>query len=430
MAAKKPAVERKIPIAEIRAENVKLKAENDSLKEKCRCHRCNRLLSTERFYVNTDPMSGTGLTIWCKDCCKDVAMRKDKNGEFHPSTPESIKTVLEYIDKPFIDAVYNSSMAECNNLNSGKVKYDVWTAYIKNIQMGQYAGQRWRDSDMFKVRIKYDDEKSEQEIVEEYSGQDTYDSYLKNKEDVIRLLDYDPFEREPVGDQPFLYSQLLGMLDASEDANDDMMRISSAIQIVRGFLQLQKIDDAIAKLMGNVNELQDNSATIKSLQDSKQKVTSMITGLAAESCLSLKNSKRQVKGENTWTGKIKRIKDLNLRAGEMNGFDVATCRGMQQVQEISDASIMKQLALDESEWSDIVANMRETNQRLRKEKESYKEINRILLKENIDLKDYLSDRGMTPKNSVVNLRDLYSVFSNDIEFTNEEEGDEPDNPPV
>lgn len=274
---------------------------------------------------------------------------------------------------------------------------------------------------MFKERIVYEDEKSHRELVEEHAGMDTYDSFIKNKEDVVRLLDYDPFEKEPIADQPFLYSQLLGMLDASEEANDDMMRVSSAIQIVRGFLQLQKIDDAMTKLMGNIVEVQDNSATIKSLQDSKQKITSMITNLAAESCLSLKNSKRQVKGENTWTGKIKRIKDLNLREAEMNGFDVATCRGMAQVQEISDASIMKQLALDESEWSDIVANMRETNQKLRKENGSYKEINRLLLKENLDLKDYLEERGITPKNATVNLRDIYSVFSDDIEFTGEED---------
>lgn len=53
----------------------------------------------------------------------------------------------------------------------------------------------------------------------------------------------------------------------------------------------------MAKLMGNINEVQDNSATIKSLQDSKQKITSMITNLAAESCLSLKNSKKQTKGK-------------------------------------------------------------------------------------------------------------------------------------
>ena len=46
----------------------------------------------------------------------------------------------------------------------------------------------------------------------------------------------------------------------------------------------------------------------------------------------------------------KKLKDLNLREAENNGFDVGTCRGMQQVMDLSNASILKQLSLDESEY--------------------------------------------------------------------------------
>ena len=143
----------------------------------------------------------------------------------------------------------------------------------------------------------------------------------------------------------------------------------------------------------------------------KNQITQGATKLAEQSCISLKNSKNSVRGENTWSGKLAVIKGLNLRAAEVNGFDVATCRGMQQVQEISDASIMKQLALDESEWSDMVATMRVDNQELRKERDQYKEINRILLRENLDLKDYIEGLAIPLKDNCVDLKDLYSVFS-------------------
>ena len=106
---------------------------------------------------------------------------------------------------------------------------------------------------------------------------------------------------------------------------------------------------------------------------------------------------------------------MNLRGSEVNGFDIATCRGMQQVQEISDASIMKQLQLDESEWSDMVAEMRVTNQNLRRERDQYKEINRILLRENLDLKDYLEDIGESANIEYQNLKDIYSIFGNQEE---------------
>ena len=203
-----------------------------------------------------------------------------------------------------------------------------------------------------------------------------------------------------------------------------MMRISSIISIVRNFLQLSNIDDMIASLSADPRNAEKNISTIRALQQMKNQVTQGITNLAKESCISLKNSKNSIKGENTWTGKIQKIKDLNLRNAQVNGFDIATCRGMQQVQEISDASIMKQLALDESEWSDMVATMREDNQKLRRERDSYKEVNRILLQENLDLKDYMEENGVDISINLQDLKELYSPFSN---MDEEGDDDEPDN---
>lgn len=84
---------------------------------------------------------------------------------------------------------------------------------------------------------------------------------------------------------------------------------------------------------------------------------------------------------------------------------------MQQVQEISDASIMKQLALDESEWSDMVSEMRVVNIGLRKEKDAYQEINRILLRENLDLRDTLKENNLLNEEQLKDLKDVYSVFA-------------------
>ena len=417
---------KKMTIAETRAENEKLKEELEKIKQGGFCYMCGKHKKREDFYVCTDPLIKSGITPICKRCAQNLALRVDKNGKEHTVTKESMCLALKYLNKPFFNSLWDSSVQESENLAAGKVKSNPAAAYFKNIQMGQYVGLTWEDSDMFKEPIVYEDEKTPEAIIEEHVGQDTYDDFIKNKKDVIRLLSYDPFEQEAIGDQPFLYSQLLGLLDSGGDENDDMMRNASAISIVRGFLQSSKIDNAIANLMSDSKNIDKNSATIKSLQDSKQKITSVITNLAAESCISLKNNKNAKKGENTWTGKIKKIKDLNLRDGRVNGFDIATCKGMQQVQEISDASIMKQLALDESDWSDMVAEMRVDNQELRKERDSYKEINRILLQENIDLKDYLEEKNIDIGINTKDLRELYSVFSEEETEAEEVDTDESD----
>ena len=422
---KKSSTDVKMTPAQMKKEIERLNIENEKLKNSSRCIVCDTLKKADDFYVSTDPMNKSGITPICKLCAKKIALRVDKNGDEHECTKDSVCAALKMLNKPFINSVWDSSVQESENLVAGKVKHNPWTAYIKNIAMINYIGMTWEDSDMFKEKIIYDDEKTPQMVIEEHAGQDTYDDFVKNKKDVIRLLSYDPFEQEAVSDQPFLYSQLIGLLDAGGDENDDMMRNASCISIVRSFLQSSKIDNAIANLMADIKNIDKNSATIKSLQDSKSKITSTITTLAAESCISLKNNKNAKKGENTWTGKIKKIKDLNLRDGQVNGFDIATCKGMQQVQEISDASIMKQLALDESDWSNMVAEMRKDNQSLRKERDSYKEINRILLQENLDLKDYFEDNNINPDIEYRNLKELYSVFASDEEIeTSVEEVDE------
>ena len=426
MATKKEVQPNKLTAVQAREKVSELQEKLDKFEGTSFCLKCKTHKDREKgFYINTDPMYGeTTCTPICRECARKIALRVDKNGEEHEPTKESVITALKYLQKPFLNTVWNASVQESENLIAGKVKSNVWTAYIKNIQMVNYVGMNFFDSDFYKEKVVYDDEKNETEVVDTNMGQDTYDSYIKNKEDVVRLLSYDPFEKEDIADQPFLYSQLLGLLDSSEDANEDMMRTSSAISIVRGFLQQAKIDDTVSKLMCDISKIESNSATIKSLQESKAKITSVITSLAQDSCISLKHNKNAKKGENTWTGKIKKIKELNLREGEVNGFDMETCKAMRQVMDLSNASIMKTLNLDESEWSDMVAEQRKMIGDLQYQLDKYIEISRILLRENLDIKDYLKDKNVTLDMNLVNLNDLYSCFSEpDDEEEPESDGD-------
>lgn len=424
MAVKKTEQPVKLTAAQAREKVKELEEKIEKYDSTAFCLMCKKHKNREtHFYVNTDPMYGeTTCTPICRECARKIALRVDKNGEEHEPTKESVILALKYLQKPFLNTVWNASVQESENLIAGKVKHNAWSAYIKNIQMVNYLGLTFFDSDFYKEKIVYDDEKTEVNIINEHLGQDVYEDCQKNKEDVKRLLNYDPFEQEAIEDQPFLYSQLLGLLDSSEDANDDMMRTSSAISIVRGFLQQSKIDDTVAKLMSDINNIEKNSATIKTLQDSKSKITSIITNLAQDSCISLKYNKNAKKGENTWTGKLKKIKDLNLREGEVNGFDMETCRAMSQVMDLSHSSILKMLSMDESEWSDMVAEQRKTIVQLQDDLNKYIEISRILLRENLDIKDYLSEHNIKLEMDMVDLNQLYSCFST-TKDKSEEDGD-------
>lgn len=401
----------KVPIAKVRQENEKLKQKLDKYASYGYCYMCDTHKSKDHFYISTDPMIQSGITPICKQCARKLALRVDRNGDEHEPTKESVQLALKYLNKPFHNTLWDASIQESENLITGKIKTNAWTAYIKNVAMGQYNTETYFDSDFYKHKIVYDDQMPEEEKLKKQVGTENLDDFEKNKKDVTRLLGYDPFESEAVSDQPFLYSQLIGLIDAGGDENDDMMRNSSCINIVRGFLQVQKIDNTIAHLMTNPKNVERNSATIKSLQDSKQKLVSQITSLAAESCISLKNNKNAKKGQNTWVGKLKRISDLRLRDGQMNGFDIETSKGMQQVADISIAAILKELHLDESEYADMLANQTKMIDKLNKEIAYSKEIARVLLRQNLDLRDIMEDQGISDGYQFVDLDAL--LFSVD-----------------
>lgn len=378
------------------------------------CPYCNKEKKASEFYMSSDPLIMTGKTTMCKECAEKIARNWDgRTGEFGDCTKASVQEALERLDKPYFDKLWDASYFEYINDNNPKKRTNIWAAYIKNIGMPQYKTLRWRDGDLFTNYKEMALKQAQQEVGTASSdeiakSQEINEEYEKNRSDVIRLLGYDPFEKEQEEDKPLLYSQLIGYLDTSGE-NDDMMRTSSAITIVRGFLQQSKLDDMIAKAMSSPN-VSNKSGEIKTYLDSKQKVASTVSQLAEQSCLSLKHNKSASKGENTWTGKIKKLKELNLREAEVNGFDIGTCRGMQQVLEMSDASIMKQLNLDESEWSDMVAEQRQKLIELQNSIDVYKEINRLLLRENIDLRDTLNDAGMLDESNLQNLKELFSPF--------------------
>ena len=96
---------------------------------------------------------------------------------------------------------------------------------------------------------------------------------------------------------------------------------------------------------------------------------------------------------------------------------------MQQVLEMSDASIMKQLNLDESEWSDMVAEQRKKLIDVQNERDVYREINRILLRENLDLRDTLEEEGILDTSNLQNLKELFSAFG-ETESQDEEDYDD------
>lgn len=375
--------------AEVRKYVVSLQERYDTITDSAWCYLCDKHKKRDQFYSSTDPNSGSGLCPICKDCARKMALRVDKHGNEHDCTKESIQLALKYLNKPFLETVWNSAVQEHQSLKENYTISNIWSAYIRTISSKAYNTMTYFDSDFYKMPVIYDDEKTVENQIDNHN---IIESYEQNKDDAIRLLGYDPFVKESPSDQPFLYANLIGYLDASSDANDDRMRVSSIIEIVKGFNHIEKINDVIAKLIADTPNMERNIVTIRALEDTKTKITSSILGLAKDNGISLKNSVNASKGENTWTGKVRKLKEMDLRDAEMNLYDTEYSEGLRQVAEISNAAIIKQIKLDENDYADMLTQQRALIDKYKQIADENEEKARILLRENGDLKDRI--RGM------------------------------------
>lgn len=180
--------------------------------------------------------------------------------------------------------MWEASYNEVHDPTLEKPKTNVWAAYIKNVNLPQYRGLRWRDGDLFKNGgdLAVD---NEDKIVATFTPE-VMEEYKTNKRDIIRLIGYDPFANYPVEqDLPVLYAQLINFID--EETKNDGMKMNAVIQIVQAFNQIQKLNDAINELSADTKKLNSNNGTIKQHADTISKLLSGANALAKDNGINM-----------------------------------------------------------------------------------------------------------------------------------------------
>ena len=355
------------------------------------CPHCGKLKKKTAFYMSSDPAVSIGVAFPCKECAEKIARNyNEKSGKFGEVTLSSLKNALCYLDKPFLENLYESSYNEVHDESLTQPKTNVWAAYIKNVQMINYKSMRWRDSDIFKTNsVKADNE----DKIASTMTPEVLNEYQTNKKDIIRLIGYDPFANYPVEqDLPVLYAQLISFID--EETKNDGMKMNAVIQIVQAFNQIQKLNDAINELSADTTKLNANNGTIKQHADTISKLLSGANALAKDNGISLNYNNNKSKGQNTLTGKMKDLDLIGFRDAKINMYDIDYCKGMQQVAEISAKAQVDQIGFDENVMLEISNIRRDLVDELQKQRDKAVERARLLLVENKDLKDFLRDKNL------------------------------------
>ena len=384
----------KLTAAQAREKVVELQEKLDKYNQTAHCPMCDKHKDVvTKFYRDTDPlMRGNGFSRICRDCARKIALRVDANGEEHEPTKESVQKALYYLNKPFIESLWNSSIQESENVVTGKGKDNAWTSYIKNVSMMNYTGMGYMDSDMFKEKIVYADELKNDKNKKEELSEDVVEMYKINKRTVLRFLGYDPFENEPENEKPLLYSKLVGYFD--ESVKDDGLKLEAVIEIVQSFKDVKTINDAISQYKKQLGSNPGVISTIKSLADTKQKMINSALALAKDNGISENNNNRKSKGAGTLTGIIKELQEMDLDGSEVNTFDYETNMAIEDIMTRNHQNQLKQLNPDENDWEKEVMHQKNLLFNLQKERDNAVEFSRLLKKENKDLKDFLFEKGL------------------------------------
>ena len=98
------------------------------------CPHCGELKKKGAFYTSTDPAVSIGVAFPCKECAEKIARRYNPvTKDFADVTEYSLKNALMYLDKPFINTLWESAYNEVHDETLTRPKNNIWSSYIKNV---------------------------------------------------------------------------------------------------------------------------------------------------------------------------------------------------------------------------------------------------------------------------------------------------------
>ena len=120
------------------------------------CHKCNSFLSSESFYSSKDYASSC-FPI-CKKCLLQMATDYEKKTNTYTDNKEKTKMVLQMMNLPFIDSLYNSALTSTQNEVGEKNRKTAFQHMITILKsLPQYKNLTWADSE-FELGYTTDEE--------------------------------------------------------------------------------------------------------------------------------------------------------------------------------------------------------------------------------------------------------------------------------
>lgn len=272
------------------------------------------------------------------------------------------------MDIPFYHLLYDSIVTNNNKFSIGM--------YVRQLNGPQYRNQTFAQTILTKELEKT------KEDVEKIKDDKWTAHEIRNKNEAIAIIGYDPFEGYDSEDRRFLFNELIKYFD--EDIAEDPYKLSQIIQIVNNNNQIRKYDLRISAMNPSTNP-----QIIKDLNTMKASLVTSNDKIAKENEISVKNRSNKDIGKNTLTFLMRDLREKDFTKAEANYYDQLSSEGTQWAANMSLKAIKENTFFDENDQEEVFETQRQMIQDLSKELDDAKEKYRLAIIENQELKDKL-----------------------------------------
>lgn len=332
-----------------------------------RCLRCGIVLENPVGSFYKSPWSevykkNSHYVPLCKKCVNEMFDAYEKKY----GTNTACILMCYRLDIPYYYSLYDSIIKNNNNFSMG--------LYLRQMNGRQFQYQDFSQSILNgEIGKTKDDFEKEKEV--KWSKEDT-----ENKEHCIAIIGYDPFEGHPEESRKFLFNQLAPYLE-EDDIADDTFKLSQIIQIVNNNAQIWMCDRKISRLdpIKDANDIKTLNVIKKDLVASNDKI-------AKENEISVRNRSDKAVGKSTLTWLMRDLREKNFDKAEADYYDQLKSEGTLWAIEMSQKAILLHSMFDENDKKEVYETQLKIINDLNKKVDDLNEKNRLLIKENDELK--------------------------------------------
>ncbi len=206
----------------------------------------------------------------------------------------------------------------------------------------------------------------------------------KDREQIIKIIGYDPFDQHPIDDKPQLYRDLTGML--TDSMRKDIPRAKAAVEVVTGYNNIRKYQNNVNRII-NSGQLDDD--TQKQLDKQLEMIAKMTTSVLAISEKNGFSNSRALgsNGKGMLSDVMNTIDEHMYDPGITNYYDIATSKSIEQISDISVKSMLNQIKLTGQDYVDILVEqnkiVHEAQSKVREMKEALRIAKSLITKDKL-----------------------------------------------